>query len=167
LARLSKSGEPWKSYTIVGEGPEEHNLKRLSLELGIADRVYFKGRLPHKDALQHIASSDIFCLPSWHEAFGVVYLEAMACGKPVIGCRGQGAEDIIRHGVDGLLVQPKSVEALAEVLGLLLSDSDLARRLGDAGKSHVNEFSWERNTALYLDIYRKLCSTLTLDNTNG
>ncbi len=160
LAKMSRDRIPWKSFTIVGEGPEQPRLKRLAQELGIADRVHFKGRMSHRDALQEIGKADIFSLPSWQEAFGVVYLEAMACGKPVIGCRGQGAEDTIRNNLDGLLVKPGDVEDLAEALRQLLENPDFARKLGDSGKSRAQEFTWERNAAQYLELYREVCSTI-------
>jgi glycosyltransferase involved in cell wall biosynthesis len=157
LARLNKRGEAWHEYTIIGEGPERPKLESLAQDLGIGAKVLFTGRLEHRETLQEIARADIFSLPSWREAFGIAYLEAMACGKPVIGCRGQGAEDIIRPEIDGMLVQPKSVEGLEGALKHLLENPDCARKLGNSGKSRTQEFTWERNAAQYLELYRKIC----------
>jgi glycosyltransferase involved in cell wall biosynthesis len=158
LARLAEAGVPWQTYTIVGDGPERPRLEKLAKDLGIAGRVKFTGRLSHRTTLAEIAKADIFCLPSWQEAFGVVYLEAMACGKPVIGCYGQGPEDIVRHGIDGLLVAPQDVEDLMEAMKQLLEDQESTRELGKSAKSRAQEFTWERNAKEYLKLYQEVCS---------
>jgi glycosyltransferase involved in cell wall biosynthesis len=164
LARLYEEGLRRWHYTIVGDGPERQKLEKLAVDLKIEKQVQFVGRVSHREAMNKIREGDIFSLPSWQEAFGVAYLEAMACGKPVIGCCGEGAEDIIRHEIDGLLVQPKSVENLEGALRRLLENSDFARKLGDSGKSRTQEFTWERNAAQYLSIYQQVCSNFTSGN---
>jgi glycosyltransferase involved in cell wall biosynthesis len=163
LAGLDRLGVQWESYSVVGDGPERNRLERLAQELGIADRVHFKGRLAHRETLKEIVDADIFSLPSWREAFGVVYLEAMACGKPVIGCWGQGAEDIIRHEKDGLLVKPKNVEDLTTTLGHLLKNDEYACALGRSATVRAREFTWERNAEQYLDVYKEVCRVHSLD----
>jgi teichuronic acid biosynthesis glycosyltransferase TuaC len=156
LAKLRGWGVPWKEYTVVGDGPELSRLQKLARELGIADKVSFKGRLEHCETLGEISRADIFALPSWREAFGIVYLEAMACGKPVIGCSGQGAEDIIRDGKDGLLVRPQDVDHLAAALRRLIENPGFARELGAEAAHRAREFTWERNAARYLEIYETI-----------
>jgi len=158
LAHLGKVGIRWHTYTIVGDGPERTRLEKLTKDLGIANRVRFTGRLPHREALREVAKADIFSLPSWQEAFGVVYLEAMACGKAVIGCYGQGAEDIVRHGKDGLLVKPENVDDLASAIKQLVESSEYASKLGESAKSRVQEFTWEYNAAQYKDLYEEIHS---------
>ena len=157
LARLAEAGVPWQTYTVVGDGPERLRLEKLARNLGIASRVRFAGRLPHREALREIARADIFSLPSWQEAFGVVYLEAMACGKPVIGCWEQGANDIVRHGIDGLLVAPRDLEDLTEAMKRLVENEEFARELGKSAKSRAGEFTWERNSNEYLSVYQEVC----------
>lgn len=156
LARLASAGRPWQRYTVVGDGPERPRLESLARQLGIAERVDFRGRLRHEDALREIAAADVFSLPSWQEAFGVVYLEALACGKPAVGCRTQGAEDVIRHRIDGLLVEPRDVGRLAEALDRLLADESYARALGTAGPRRAAGFTWRKNAERYLEIYERL-----------
>ena len=156
LARLSARGVTWRSYTVVGDGPERRSLEALARRLGIADKVEFTGRLHHREALRRIAAAQIFSLPSWQESFGMVYLEAMASGKPVVGVRGQGAEDIIRPEKDGLLVSPQDVDGLAAALERLLGDERLARDLGTAGERRAQEFTWEKNAGQYLELYRSI-----------
>jgi glycosyltransferase involved in cell wall biosynthesis len=159
LADLERKRVPWKRYVIVGDGPERALLEKLAQELGIANKIHFTGRLPHHEVFPELAKADIFSLPSWQEAFGVAYLEAMSCGKPVIGCWGQGAEDIIRHEKDGLLVQPQDVDSLAKALQRLIEEPVFAAQLGQAGISRARQFTWERNVAEYLAIYRDVCAS--------
>jgi glycosyltransferase involved in cell wall biosynthesis len=165
LARLSGQGVVWRSYTVVGEGPERPRLEALARRLGIAEKVKFTGRLRHSEALRCVAAADVFSLPSWKESFGIVYVEAMACGKPVVGVLGQGAEDIFRHGGEGFLVPPQDVAGLAEVLGRLLVDEHLARKLGEAGKQRAGGFTWKKNTRQYLELYEHIFSSDALENT--
>ena len=80
---------------IVGGGVLENELKTLASDLGIADAVEFTGYVPYGDVCKLMQSSDVFVLPSWFEALGCVYLEAMACGLPVIGCYGNGIDEIM------------------------------------------------------------------------
>ncbi len=159
LARLRDQGVDWYRYTVVGDGPERAPLEALARKLGIAERVVFAGRLPNERALAEVAAADLFSLPSWQESFGIVYLEAMACGKPAIGCETQGAEDILRPGRDGLLVAPRDVDSLTEALGSLLRNPDLARAMGKSGAERASAFTWERTAAQYLDLYRSLLET--------
>lgn len=99
-------------YLIIGDGSEKSHLIGLASKLGIDKKIKFLGRISHKDVMKYMAKADIFSLPSWNEAFGVVYIEAMAQGKPVIGCQGEGIEDFVEHGQMGLLVKPKDVDSL-------------------------------------------------------
>lgn len=156
LARLQSQGRRFGRYTIVGDGPERPKLEALAKKLGLTDRVVFTGRLVNEKALEQVAAADIFSLPSWQESFGIVYLEAMACGKPVIGCLTQGAADIIRPERDGLLVEPRNVDQLSEALGALLENPDRARVMGRAGAQHARSFTWERCAEQYLDLYHSL-----------
>lgn len=156
LVQVKLQGVVDWSCTIVGEGPERMGLETLAHELGIGERVRFTGALPHAQALEVIASADIFALPSWRESFGVVYLEAMAFGKPVIGCKGQGAQDIVVDGETGLLVEPQDVVSLAEALLKLMRDPALGKKMGAAGKRRVESFTWHANATRYQSCYLEL-----------
>lgn len=138
-------------YRVVGDGPEMLPLKRLAAELGLSGKVKFIGALPHAEALDAIADSDVFCLPSWKEAFGLVYLEAMGLGRPTVGCYENGASEIITHDVDGMLVEPKNVHDLADVLETLLADPQRCAQLGRAGRCRAEAFTWEANAVRTLE----------------
>jgi len=144
-------------YLIVGEGPEEDRLKRLVDQLGLNDYVEFCGRKDHETVMEYMSICDLFVMPSWDEAFGVVYLEAMAHGKPVIACQGQGIEDVIVDGETGLLVKPKDMESLKKAMHRLLIDRGLAEDMGRKGRQVVlSDFTWEKSTQKLMGIYREV-----------
>ena len=148
---------PNLEYYIVGDGEERPNLERLVKDLGLGDKVSFLGRLPHAEALKQIAAADIFSLPSWQEGFGVVYIEAMAQGIPVIGVRGEGIEDAIVHEQNGLLVRPQDVNDLVNALERLLSSPSFAAKLAAEAKATVRKnFTWQKNAEKTVNVYKRL-----------
>jgi teichuronic acid biosynthesis glycosyltransferase TuaC len=161
LRMLDQRGFRDWQYTVVGEGPFRQELQTLAKKLGLAERVNFIGRVPHREAIRRIQEGDIFCLPSWEEPFGNVYTEAAVCGRPAIGCRGVGAELTIRDGETGILVPPKDVPALAEALLLLLTHPEQARRMGEEAQKHIRQFTWERTAGIYREVIESLLSGRT------
>ena len=148
---------PNLKYLIIGDGLEKSHLTKLTSKLGISKEVKFLGRLSHKEVMKYIAEADIFSLPSWNEAFGVVYIEAMAHGKPVIGCQGEGIEDFVEHGKTGLLVKPKDVDSLVKAMDYLLSNPDEARAIGKRARKLVLEnYTWEKNAEKTIEIYKEV-----------
>jgi glycosyltransferase involved in cell wall biosynthesis len=138
-------------YRVIGDGDERQQLESLARQLGIAGRVHFLGRMPYRETLREIADADIFSLPSWGEAFGIVYLEAMARKRPAIGCLENGAADIITHGHDGLLVPPRNVAELARALESLIENPDLSRQLGQQARTTAEGYSWDHNARHMLE----------------
>ncbi len=144
-------------YVIVGNGELKGELKVLVKKLCLEDYVEFAGRQPHGKVMEYVAKCDIFSLPSWREGFGVVYLEAMAHGKPVIGCQGEGIEDVIEHGKTGLLVKPRNVNSLVEALDFLLSHPEKAKAMGERARKLVLEnFTWEKNAEKTISVYEEV-----------
>ena len=119
---------------IVGNGRERDKLTLLARDLGIDDQVSFLGRLSRRQVAERMQHCSVFALPSSYEALGCVYLEAMACGKPVVGCRGQGIEEIVQSGTNGFLVEQCDVRGLTEVLSRLLRCPDLRQQI--AAQAH-------------------------------
>ncbi|HEY2918577.1 MAG TPA: glycosyltransferase family 4 protein [Candidatus Binatia bacterium] len=146
LARIRVSGfENW-IYSIIGEGAERTRLENMTDRLGLGDKVRFHGRLPHDSTLQRLADADVFVLPSYREAFGIAYLEAMASGLLTVGVRGQGPAAFITHGETGLLVEPNDVDSLYENLKLIFENKPSMQRLALSGKRFVrSEFTWARH----------------------
>jgi len=156
LAILVKA-YPELHYTIVGDGEERENLENLVDRLNLRQHVEFLGKLPHAEALRHMENADIFSLPSWQEGFGMVYIEAMAQEVPVIGVQGEGIEDVITSGHNGILVKPQNVEEVARALGRLLEDEGYARQLAKAGKQTVKQTcTWQHNAEKTMHIYQTL-----------
>lgn len=156
LAKLRSQGYAFR-YTVVGNGPELERLHAMAADLGIADRVSFEGYKAHPDVWPYFADSDIFVLPSWLEAFGVVYIEALSLGIPVIGCERQGLEDLNRFGECLELVKPRDVDSLVAVLRRLTDNPARGRRLGEVGRQIVHDhFSWKVNSEQTLAAYRRV-----------
>jgi len=134
---------------IAGNGPEEDRLRTLTRQLNLRDHVRFLGPIPHHDLRRYYNLADVFLMaghevPGDVEGFGLVYLEANACGTPVIGSRVGGVPDAIQHEQTGLLVPPRSPDATAQAVLRLLRDSELARRLGEQGRQRVlTEATWD------------------------
>ncbi|HXJ33716.1 MAG TPA: glycosyltransferase [Candidatus Eisenbacteria bacterium] len=101
------------------------------------DRVTFHGAVSDERLAGFYAACDVFVAPSLFESFGLIYPEAMQYGKPVIGCRSAGIPELITDGVDGVLVEPGSVQALTAALDALMGDAELRRRLGEAARAKV------------------------------
>ena len=156
LRSLKDDGFENLHYIVIGEGPCRSELTRLTTELGLKDSVTFLGRLPRKETLAYMNACELFSLPSWQEAFGIVYVEAMALAKPAIGCLGQGASDIITNGKDGLLVEPQNLESLTAGLRSILDRPGLAAQLGAAASKRARRFSWERNAQAYIELFEAM-----------
>jgi teichuronic acid biosynthesis glycosyltransferase TuaC len=132
-------------YLVIGDGPERQPLARLAAQLGVADRVELAGQLAHAVAMSRARAAHVFVMPSVDEAFGVVYVEAMAAGLPAIGARGEAGPQEIASVGDGLrLVAPGDVEALAAEIEGLITDPQYAKDLGEAARETVlRAFTWE------------------------
>src|SRR5262249_53284243 len=137
---------PEVRWSVIGDGPERPALQRLAGQLGIADKIDWHGQLAPDDALTELARCHVMVLPSLDEAFGVAYIEAMACGVPAIGSEGEGGpEEIATYGEGLLLVHARDPDAIAEKVGALLTDTARLEQLSEAArKTAADEFSWER-----------------------
>jgi phosphatidyl-myo-inositol dimannoside synthase len=139
-------------YVIVGQGSHRIQLENLAMRFGVRDRVVFAGCVSVEDLPDIYALADVFVMPSREqldvcdvEGFGLVFLEASACAKPVIGGRSGGIPDAIVDGVTGLMVDPHDAEDIANALARVLCNSDLATRWGRQGRTWVvKSFGWAR-----------------------
>ncbi|NOY74350.1 MAG: glycosyltransferase family 4 protein, partial [Kiritimatiellaeota bacterium] len=145
---------------IVGDGPEMERLKRLAAELAHVDcdisadefgNVFFAGY--SRDIRGFLASADLFVLPSLYEGFGIVLLEAMAAGVPVVASKTGGVPEIVADGVNGLLVEPGDPDALSEAMERLVGDDALGRELSDNAKREVEDYSIDKMLDGYFDLY--------------
>ena len=137
--RLLSEHFPALELDLVGEGPDRGYLEDLAGRLGLAKKVNFRGDLPREKALELIREARVLCLPSRHESFGLVLLEAMALKTPVVATTTGGIPEIIRDGVDGLLVPPDRPDELAGALHKVLTDEQLRARLVASAEKRARE----------------------------
>jgi phosphatidylinositol alpha-1,6-mannosyltransferase len=148
---------PQVQYAIVGSGPERDPLEALSNELGMRDRVHFLGHLEDREVVIAYNECYAFVMPARYEhpsveGFGLVFREANACGKPVVGARTGGVPDAIEHETTGLLVEPDDPSELSQALLRLLDNPSFARDLGQQGRRLVESSgTWEHATVAMLN----------------
>lgn len=154
IRALAYLREPFPEVTVelVGNGPTRESCKQLAQDLGVADRCRFVGSVPHREVLRKMAKAAVTVVPSRSEAFGLVNIESLAVGTPVIASRVGGISEIVRDGVDGFLVPPDDPAALAEKLGALLSNAELRRQMGlHAREGFLSRFEQRRAVAEQAD----------------
>jgi glycosyltransferase involved in cell wall biosynthesis len=163
MALLADKGEDDVELVIVGGAdaasfagdPETKRLSELAKELGVDERVHLRGQLPQAHMPAVLRSADLVVCSPWYEPFGIVPLEAMACGVPVVAAAVGGLTDSIVHGVTGLHVPPKDPEAIAEAVCALLGDPERLQAFGAAGRARVeSRYSWARVAAETARVYR-------------
>jgi D-inositol-3-phosphate glycosyltransferase len=124
---------------------------------GVADRFQLRGRVERDHVPALLRSADVVVCVPWYEPFGMVAVEAMACGVPVVASAVGGQVDTVVDGVTGLHVPPRDPDRLARAVGRLLADDSLRASLGEAGAKRARRrYSWSRVAAATLDTYREL-----------
>jgi glycosyltransferase involved in cell wall biosynthesis len=147
---------PSLRWEIIGDGPERRRLGALANELQVSDRVRFLGRQSRTQVADALRRCTIFVLPSRYEALGCVYLEAMSTGKPAIGCRNQGIEEVIRSGWNGILVDPDNQAELTQAISTLLRDEPGRRKMGIAARNTILErFTLAQQAENLARVYRE------------
>ena len=154
--RRLRERHPGAALTLVGEGPERTALEQQCAAGGLGDAVRFTGQLPNSEALEELGRSRFFVMPSVHEGFGVVYLEAMASGCITIGTEGEGIADLIVNGENGFLVPPDDPQAIAEVIEWCLQNPEAAGAIAAKGRRDARELTWEKNAAQYTALFQSL-----------
>ena len=157
LANL-RASFPKLRCRIIGEGPERARFEALVRDLGIVieQQVQFVGRQSRSEVAEAMRRCSVFVLPSRNEGLGCVYLEAMSCAKPVIGCRGQGIEEVIEHGKNGWLIPPDGLEELMQGLAGLLGSPETCARIGTAARQTILEkFTLSHQAEHLATIYRQ------------
>jgi phosphatidylinositol alpha-1,6-mannosyltransferase len=150
LPRLA-TAVPDVRLLIVGSGPYDGTLRSLARASGVADRVTFAGAVPYAELPAYFRAGDVFAMPCRSrlggldiEALGAVFLQGAAVGRPVVAGRSGGAPEAVQDGTTGVVVDPESPSAIADVLAALLTDRDRAGRMGEAGAAWVHrEWTWD------------------------
>jgi phosphatidylinositol alpha-1,6-mannosyltransferase len=159
------AGHPSARLLLVGGGPAERSLRRAVAARGVGDSVVLTGAVPHAELPAHYAAGDVFAMPCRTrrggldvEGLGMVFLEASACGLPVVAGTSGGAPETVQEGVTGHVVEPRSAEDVATTISGLLADPARARAMGAAGRAWVERrWSWTTIAATFTDLLEKHC----------
>ena len=148
--RLVQEAEPAARLSIIGEGDEEPGLRELAHELNIEGTCTFLGS--RASGIEYVAASDIVAMTTLFESFGLVALEAMACGRPVVVNDVDGPRDCVDNGVQGFLVRPGDIKAFADRLLMLIRDQKLRLRMGEAGVARAQEYALPITMKMHHDL---------------
>lgn len=162
ISALPRLLAEWSDLQLVavGEGDDQQWLETLADQRGVRSHVHFLTKLSYPEIVACYQACEIFALPSGGEGFGMVYLEAMACGKPVIGGAHGGAPEVIADGKSGYLVHHGDAGELAISIETLLKDPVLARDMGARGRERVEqEFRFGVFAKAFKKILRELCES--------
>jgi len=147
---------PEVSCTLIGEGAERDRLAAIAADLKLEGKLRLLGRQSRQQIADAMKGCMVFVLPSRYEGLGCVYLEAMATGRPVIACLGQGIGEVIQNGLSGLLVPPDDLAELSDALRRLLMSSELRRFLGENARRRILEgFRLEDQASRLAEVYRE------------
>ncbi len=157
FARLA-SDHPDVKLQIIGDGPEVDSLKTLAAELGVAEQVQFTGFVPHDRLPEIYRQADIFITASPIETQGLVVLEAMACGLPIVGVDALALPDLIRDGINGYLVMPENERAMAEAASQLLQSPTLGHAMGRESRRLALQHNLPEIAQTYEHLYQQVRS---------
>jgi len=148
---------PNSRLIIVGPGTRlRHKYEKQVMHAGLKD-VIFVGYVSYDELPRYYKTADIFCSPATgRESFGIVLLEAMAVGKPIVASNIEGYASVVTHGIDGLLVPPKDKDMLAQALISLATDESYRQQMGAKGRTKAEEYSWEHISQKVLHYYTRV-----------
>lgn len=141
---------------IVGDGNRRNRFETLAQDQLDPDSYEFVGEVPHQDIHTEYQAADLFCLPSCHESFGIVVLEALACGLPVVTTNLEAITEYVDDGENALLFEPGDVSALTAALRRLTGSAALRSRLSAAGRETAVQYSWSAQIEEMMSVYRQV-----------
>ena len=157
---VAKKEIPTITCAIIGDGPERGLLEDLAVKLGVEENVSFTGFVDQDGLTAYMKASKVFVLPSIREGFGLVIVEANACGLPVISIRHDmsAVRELVEDGVNGFLVNDISSREIAEAITKLVTDEALRERLAENGFAMAKKYGWSDISTKIIDTYKKLSS---------
>jgi D-inositol-3-phosphate glycosyltransferase len=161
IRTLGQLETPARLLVVGGDAKDvgrKASLLDLAGEVGVSDRVLFLDAVPHAELPLYFGAADVCVVPSYYESFGLVAVEAMACGVPVVASRVGGLKETVIDGRTGYLVAWRCPEPFAERLELLLSNEPLRRKLGREARAAAQRFRWPTVAAQVEDVYHELVS---------
>lgn len=145
---------PNTKFLIIGDGPERDKLEELTKELHLKQNVIFTGRISNEDLQKYYSIADIFSIHTLHEGFGIVYIEAMSMGLPIVTTYAHGNEDIIENGKNGFMVEPNDPDKLAEKIIFLLTNDEIRKDIGRYNrKEAVEKYDWDNIVKRWKELY--------------
>ncbi|MDA8441011.1 MAG: DUF1957 domain-containing protein, partial [Peptococcaceae bacterium] len=151
---------PAVKFLLVGTGPMEDELVARSTQLGLAEKVLFTGFIPDEARNRVLQLAEIAVFPSLYEPFGIVAIEAMAAGTPVVVSDVGGLADIVTHGHNGLQIYPGDVNSLVTQVSALLEKPALAKKLAKTAQNEIAKYSWQQIALRTIEVYRKAISQI-------
>ncbi len=152
---------PEAQLKIIGAGPEFPKLSQLVHQLGVANKVDFLGPIAHQQVHKYMQHFDVFVRPSLTEGFGIVFIEAMACGCVTVGPDIPPVSNILTDGYNGFLVDPRSPEAIANLIKKIAENQKLMDDVSlRARKTVISHYSWDSVYLKMKKMYAKMCSNL-------
>lgn len=133
--------------------PQDHLIRKMVKDFGLEEKVTFSGHLPQREYRSLLNSIDILCMPAMEEAFGIVFLEAMAMGKPLIAANRGGIPEFIVNGRNGILIEPNSDE-VADAILYLYKNEDLRKDMGRNNLEDIKKFNWNPIVDKYIEVYK-------------
>jgi len=158
IKALSKVDSDKIKLLIMGDGPEKENLKKLSAELNLEKKVGFLGFIDEENKFRYYNAADIFALVSLHEGFGIVYMEAMYCGLPIICSNNGGQTDFLKHGKNALVIDVGDIEACAGAVRELMRNKQLYRTMSENNKADVENFFAMHIADRYFRIFKNMAA---------
>lgn len=155
FAQIQKA-HPEAALVLIGDGAKRRELENLCKKLGLEGSVRFTGQISNQAVLAKMGQARFFVMPSVNEGFGIVYLEAMACGCVVIGTEGEGIADLIVSGKNGFLVPPDNPYAIARTVEWCLTHPREAETVAERGHQAALELTWEKNAERYINLFEEL-----------
>jgi D-inositol-3-phosphate glycosyltransferase len=149
-------GDPETADQPGSQQTEMNRLKSLCQEVGVGDMVIFLGKRSQDSLPYYYSAAEVVVVPSHYESFGMVALEAMACGTPVVASQVGGLAFLVQDGVTGYHVPDDDPEILAKYLSMLITDSELRRVLGKQASEHAKAYAWENIAERVIKVYKKL-----------
>lgn len=152
---------PKAKFVLVGpDWGDLAYLKKLSITLGVEDYVSFVGSVSETEKIEHLAKARVCVVPSNIEPFGIVVLESMACGKPVIASRVGGIPEILRNKEHGILVEAGNPRMLSEAISFVLQDSIAATKMSEFARREAQKYTWDSVVAQVEKAYKKVCRAM-------
>ncbi|MBT8439229.1 MAG: glycosyltransferase family 4 protein [Gammaproteobacteria bacterium] len=156
ISVLSSIEDPDVHLVVIGSGPQEESLKKIAAELDLTARVHFTGQLEEDEKFGLLRMADIYASTSQHEGFGIVYLEAMASGLPIVCYDYGGQTDFLETGINGFVVSLNDIDKFRQGCEQLIRDKELRKQVAEQNLKDVSEYYIDRCADRYLQLFERV-----------